>query len=64
MKKLLTFKDLAELFQKHDNTIYRWFKVDRLFPDAFRVKDGGYVPEPDFRRLTRNGRVHAADQRT
>jgi hypothetical protein len=38
MRQLQTVKDLATLFQKHENTIYRWITEDRLFPNAFRIK--------------------------
>ena len=57
MRPLQTVRDLATLFQKHENTIYRWIIEDRLFPHAFKVKDGWYVPESDVRRVMRDGHV-------
>jgi predicted DNA-binding transcriptional regulator AlpA len=59
VRKLQTVKDLAKLFQKHENTIYRWIVEDHLFPNAFRVKDGWYVPESDVERLMRAGKVES-----
>ena len=56
MRKLHTVRDLATLFQKHENTIYKWIIEDLLFPNAFKVKDGWYVPESDVRQLIRSGR--------
>jgi hypothetical protein len=64
MRKIQTVKDLAELFGKHKNTVYKWIVEDRLFPNAFKVKDGWYIPENDITRLLRAGRTHAADLRT
>jgi hypothetical protein len=57
VQKLQTVRDLVNLFQKHENTIYRWLTEDRLFPNAFKVKDGWYVPESDMRRVMRDGRA-------
>jgi hypothetical protein len=57
MRQLQTVKDLAELFQKHENTIYKWIVEDHLFPNAFKVKDGWYVPLSDVERLMKAGRV-------
>lgn len=51
MQKLYTVRLLTELFHRHPNTIYRWITEDHLFPHAFRVKDGWYVPERDVRSL-------------
>ena len=60
MRKLLTVNDLAELFQKHENTIYCWITVDQLFPHAFRVRDGWLIPDSDVRRLAEDGRLSRA----
>lgn len=57
MRQLQTVKDLAELFQKHENTIYKWITEDRLFPNAFKVKDGWYVPLSDVEKLMKSGRL-------
>ena len=64
MRKLLTVKDLCELFQKYENRIYRWITEDRLFLNAFRVKDGWYVPKRDIYRLMREGLAYADDSRS
>lgn len=56
---MYTVKDLARLFRKHENTIYRWIVEDRLFPNAFRVKDGWFVPVADVRQLIKSGRLDA-----
>jgi len=52
--RLLTVQTLAELFSRHPNTIYQWIK-EGLFPHAFKVKDGWYVPATDIHRLARGG---------
>jgi len=51
MAELLTVKDLAKLFKKDQETIYRWLAEGSVFPHAFKVKDGWYVPAADVRRL-------------
>lgn len=59
--RLYTVKALMALFDKHENTIYRWIVHDRLFPNAFRVKDGWFVPESDIRKLMKSGRIGNAE---
>jgi hypothetical protein len=59
MRPLFTVKSLAAVFRRHENTIYRWLLEDHLFPNAFKVKDGWYVPESDVRRVMRDGRAAA-----
>jgi predicted site-specific integrase-resolvase len=51
MPKFYTVKDLAEQFQKDEETIRRWIKDGDVFPNAFKVKDGWYVPTGDVKRL-------------
>lgn len=51
MPKLYTIKDLAELFRRDAETIYRWIKEGDVFPNAFKVKDGWYVPHSDIKKL-------------
>ncbi len=57
--KFYTTKALAELFDKHENTIYRWIVEDQLFPNAFKVKDGWFVPFADVKKLIKSGRLNA-----
>jgi hypothetical protein len=59
MQKLFTVRMLAELFQKHENTIYLWITIDRLLPNAFQIKGGWYVPESDVKHLMRSRRQPA-----
>lgn len=59
MRKFQTVRDLAVMFQKHENTIYKWITADRLFPNAFKVKAGWYVPQNDVIRLMKSRRDSA-----
>lgn len=52
MPKLYTVTDLAVLFSRHKQTIREWI-ADGIFPRAFRVRDGWYVPEGDVKKLIR-----------
>jgi hypothetical protein len=63
VRKFQTVKALAELFGKHENTIYKWILEDQLFPHAFQVKGNWYVLERDLRRVYREGRAAATDRR-
>ena len=54
MAKLFTVKALAELFDKDTETIYRWIREGDVFPNAFKVKDGWYVPMKDVRALMKS----------
>jgi predicted site-specific integrase-resolvase len=56
---LYTVKNLAELFQRGEETIRRWIAEGTVFPHAFKVKDGWYVPASDVRRLMKAGRINA-----
>ena len=62
MRKLQTVRDLATLFQRHENTIYKWIVDDRLFPNAFRIKRELYVPLCDVERVIRQGCAAANHQ--
>ena len=57
--KYLTVKDLAELFQKHENTIYKWLDDGTIFPNARRVKDGWKVPDSDIELLQQRRGLNA-----
>lgn len=50
MAKLYTVADLAALFSRHKQTIREWI-ADGVFPRAFRVRDGWYVPEGDVKKV-------------
>jgi hypothetical protein len=59
MQKLYTVQDLCKLFSKHVNTIRTWIE-DGVFPHAFKVKDGWYVPERDVRALMKASQIGQA----
>lgn len=48
--KLLTVKDLSALFQRDEDTIRAWIK-EGVFPHAFKVKEGWYVPASDIKKM-------------
>lgn len=50
MPKLYTVSLLSSLFSRTEETIRDWI-ADGLFPRAFKVKDGWYVPESDVKKL-------------
>lgn len=50
MPKLYTVKALAELFDKDDDTIRVWIR-EGVFPNAFKIKDGWYVPVSDIKKM-------------
>lgn len=51
MPKFYTVKAIAEMFSKDEETIRRWINDGETFPNAFKVKDGWYVPSADVKRL-------------
>lgn len=53
MPKLYTVKALAELFDKDEETIRCWIR-EKIFPRAFKIKDGWYVPAGDIKKMMRN----------
>jgi hypothetical protein len=50
MKALYTVSMLSATFSRGTDTIYLWLK-DGVFPHAFKVKGGWYVPHKDVHRL-------------
>lgn len=63
MPKLYTVKVLAEMFDKDEETIRRWIRDGDVFPHAFKVKDGFYVPASDVNKLMRaNGSDSAREE--
>lgn len=52
MPKLFTVKELAALFQKDEDTIRCWIK-EGIFPSAFKIKDGWYIPLGDIKKMMR-----------
>lgn len=52
MRKLYTVKALAELFEKDEETIRCWIR-EGIFPSAFKIKDGWYVPASDIKKMMR-----------
>ena len=65
MPKLYTVKDLCALFQRDEDTIRRWLKDGDIFPNAFKVKDGWYVPVGDIKKLMRqkDGQADSSESR-
>lgn len=56
MPKLYTVKALAALFEKDEETIRCWIRDGDVFPGAFKVRDGWYVPAGDIKKMiTQNG---------
>ena len=53
MPKLYTVKAAATLFSRHEKSILIWIE-EGLFPNAFQVKRGWYIPESDIRRVMRS----------
>ncbi len=49
--KLFTVKDLAILFRKDEETIRCWIRDGDVFPGAFKVTGGWYVPGGDVKHL-------------
>jgi predicted site-specific integrase-resolvase len=63
VSKLLTVKNLCDLFQRDEDTIRRWIKDGDVFPNAFKVKDGWYVPVSDVKKLMKkNSDVSPAEE--
>lgn len=54
MPKLYTVKALAALFEKDEETIRRWINDGDVFPSAFKVKDGWYVPAGDIKKMIKH----------
>lgn len=61
MPKFLTVKALAELFDKKEETIREWIRDGDVFPNAFRIRDGWYVPASDVNKLMKKDQVEKAE---
>jgi hypothetical protein len=56
MPKLYTVKALAVLFDKKEDTIREWINDGDVFPNAFKIKDGWYVPAGDIKKMIKRNR--------
>jgi hypothetical protein len=45
---------LAKIFHRNAETMYQWLADGSVFPNAFRVKDGWFVPEKDVKQLMKS----------
>ena len=50
MPKNLTVQKVSDIFSRTPRTICDWIK-EGLFPHAFKVKDGWFIPVADVKRL-------------
>ena len=43
-----TVKEVARIFKKSEKTVWRWLQEGVMFPNAKKLKSGGYlIPESD-----------------
>jgi excisionase family DNA binding protein len=54
MQKPYTVRMVADLLQRHENTVYKWVQ-EGILP-AFRINRGWYIKERDVRRLLKDAR--------
>ncbi len=52
MPRNLTVQKVSELISRRPRTIYRWLR-EGMFPRAFKVKDGWFIPLADVKRMMR-----------
>lgn len=56
MQKFMTVKEVAIVFRRSHDTIYRWISED-TFKDVVKVKDGYLIPEDEVKRVIEEGRI-------
>ncbi len=52
MPRFFTVKEVAQTFQRHPRTIYRW--LDEGFLRGKKVRDGWLIPEEEIAKLIRD----------
>lgn len=52
MTRFFTVKQVAQTFQRHPRTIYRW--LDEGFLRGKKVRDGWLIPEEEIAKLIRD----------
>jgi predicted site-specific integrase-resolvase len=57
MPQAFTIKQLSQYFHRSPRTLYRWIHEGVLFPHAYRVKDGWYVPKRDVLKLMKPSKI-------
>ncbi len=51
MSKLMTVSEVAVIFRKSKDTIYRWISEGKVFRDIHKVGDGYLIPESEVKRV-------------
>jgi len=55
--KLLTIKEIAEIFKRSPDTIYRWIDEGKIFKEIIKIKGGYLIPETEVQRILRVRKV-------
>lgn len=55
MQKFMTVKEVAIVFRRSQDTIYRWLADGKTFNKVVKVKDGYLIPEEDVKRMIEEG---------
>lgn len=51
MQKLLTVKEVAEIFKRSTDTIYRWLEEGKVFEEVIKMKGSYFIPEIEVKRI-------------
>lgn len=63
MQKFMTVKEVAAVFRRSQDTIYRWIFEGKTFQSVVKVKDGYLIPESEVNRIIEEGRTDQCPER-
>jgi len=55
MQKFMTVKEVAIVFRRSHDTIYRWISEGKIFNNVLKVRDGYLIPESEVKRIVEEG---------
>lgn len=55
MQKFMTVKEVAAIFRRSQDTIYRWISEGKTFQNVIKVRDGYLIPELEVKRIIEEG---------
>ncbi len=58
MQKFMTVREVATVFRRSSDTIYRWILEGKTFQNVIKVKDGYLIPESEVERIIDEGKCN------
>lgn len=64
MQKFMTVREVAIVFRRSHDTIYRWILEGKTFQNIVKVKDGYLIPESEVEKIIEEGKNDLSQNNT